>query len=485
MLPTDTSGVLEMTSEPVHEAALRQLTQRLNGGVIEPGGPAYDEARKVFNGMIDRRPLCVARCSETQDVVAAVNIARENGLAVAVRCGGHSVTGMSIVDDGILVDLAGMKYVDVDPQAREARAGGGVLWGEFDAATQQHGLHTPGGRVTTTGVGGFTTGGGYGWTSSKHGLTCDNLISAEVVTADGRVLTASAEENPDLFWGIRGGGGNFGIVTRFDFRLHALGPLVLAGMALWPLDQAPGVVRAWRDYMEAAPKELGSACAVAAAPPEDFVPEHLRGRPVLALLGIYIGDAEEGAASMQPLRDLNPEVDLIQPMPYTNFQAIVDPANPPGLRNYFRGEYLDQLSDQAIDVYLENAGDTIASTPLAQLVIFRLGGGIASVPNDATAFSHRESSYLLHPILLWDDPAQDTMQIARGRRFGEAMKPFCTGASYLNFTPDLDRVRVAYGPQKYDRLVALKDKYDPDNLFNHNHNIPPSRSSQRAEKAYI
>lgn len=468
-----------MGSALVDEAAVDRLAERVGGEVIGPHGAAYEAVRKVFNGMIDKRPALVVRCSSTQDVVAAVNFARETDLVIAVRSGGHSVAGMSIVDDGVLIDLGGMKQVEVDPRARIARTGGGVLWGEFDAATQEYGLHTPGGRVTTTGVGGFTTGGGYGWTSSKHGLTCDNLVSAEVVTADGRVLTASEEENADLFWGIRGGSGNFGIVTRFDFRLHELGPVVAAGMALWPVERAPQVIRAWRDYVEHAPDELSTGCAVLTAPPEEFVPEHLHGRPVLAIVGMYVGDPEVGAPVLQPLQDLEPEVDLIQPMPYTAFQAIVDPANPPGLRNYFRGDYLAGLGDEAIDVYLQRATEMLSTSPRSQLIIFRLGGGVTSVADGATAFSHREAEYLFHPILLWEDPAEDEDQIASGRSFGEAMKPFGTGASYLNFTPDLDRVRDAYGAEKYPQLVALKDTYDPDNMFQHNQNIPPSRGTGR------
>jgi FAD/FMN-containing dehydrogenase len=255
--------------------ALRNLAATLSGELIEPGDPSYDEARQVFNAMHDRRPAAIARCTSTADVVAAVNFARDHGLVVAVRCGGHSVAGLSVCDGGLVIDLSGLRRVAVDPVRRTARAGGGVLWGEFDAATQQHGLHTPGGRVTTTGIGGFTTGGGYGWTSSKYGLACDNLISAEVVLADGEVVTARDDEHQDLFWGLRGGGGNFGVVTEFEFRLHELGPIVLAGLALWPLERGAEVLPAWRDYADAAPGELSTACVVITAPPEEFVPDRL------------------------------------------------------------------------------------------------------------------------------------------------------------------------------------------------------------------
>jgi FAD/FMN-containing dehydrogenase len=382
---------------------------------------------------------------------------------------------MSIADDGLLIDLSGMKSVDVDPGAKTARAGAGVLWGEFDKATQEHGLHTPGGRVTTTGVGGFTTGGGYGWTSSKHGLTCDNLISAEVVTADGSVVTASEDENEELFFGLRGGGCNFGVASSFTYRLHELGPTVFGGLAAWPVAKAGEVLRAWRDHVEGAPDELSTACAILTAPPEEFVPEHLRGQPILGLVGMYVGDPDEGAAAMQPLKDLGPDLDLIGPMPYTDFQAILDPGNQPGYRNYWRGEYLTGFPDDAIDAYVERAEQPLS--PFNQIVIFRLGGGLTKLDDEATAFSHRDAEWMFHPIAMWEDPADDERQIAFVREFSEALRPYATGAAYLNFTPEDDKVRAAYGEEKYARLVELKDRYDPENLFQHNQNIEPSRKA--------
>jgi FAD/FMN-containing dehydrogenase len=440
--------------------------------VIRPADAGYGEAREIFNAMFDSRPAVIARCASTADVVAAVRFAREAGLEVAVRCGGHSVAGLSTCDGGILIHLGGLKTIEVDPAARIARAGGGVLWGEFDSATQGHGLHTPGGRITTTGIGGFTTGGGYGWTSSVHGLALDNLVAAEVVTADGSVLEVSEEENADLFWGIRGGGGNFGIVTRFDFRLHELGPTVLAGMALWPVSEAPRVLRAWRDLADRAPDQLSSAAAVITGPPEEFVPEHLRLQPCVGNLVIYVGDRDEGAQAVQPIKDLEPHLDAIQPMPYVAFQAIIDDGAPFGLRSYWRGEYMAALSDEAIDTFIEHAREPIS--PLSQMIIFRIGQGVTAVPDDATAFSHRDAGYLFHPISVWGDASDDERQISFARGFAEAMRPFTTGGAYLNFTPE-DRVRDAYGPEKYERLVELKDKYDPENLFRRNQNIKPSR----------
>jgi FAD/FMN-containing dehydrogenase len=452
------------------------VSDGFSGQLLGPAAPGYDEARRVFNAMIDRRPALIARCATTADVVTAVHAAREQRLAVAVRGGGHSFSGLSTCDDGLLIDLCGLNSITVDPRARTARAGGGVLWGEFDAATQAHGLHTPGGRVTTTGLGGFTTGGGYGWTSSKLGLACDNLVSAEVVLADGRVVRASEREHADLFWGLRGGSGNFGIVTEFEFRLHPLGPQVLAGLMVFPAARAPEVLPAWRDWADAAPAEVSAGCAVIIAPPEPFIPAELHGQPVLVLLVLHVGDPADGAATVQPLRDLGPALDRVGPMPYTAFQAILDPFAPRGMRSYARGEYLPALTDAAIGEFLAHAaGLARLGAPLSQMVIFRIGQAIAAVADEATAFSHRDARYLFHPISIWADPADDARMIAATRAFAAAMRPFGTGAAYLNFTPEADRVRDAYGDAKYARLVALKDRYDPANLFRLNQNIRPSR----------
>jgi FAD/FMN-containing dehydrogenase len=418
----------------------------------------------------------IARCASTADVVAAVDLAREHGVVVAVRCGGHSVAGLSACDDGVLIDLSGLKSIHVDPGAKTARAGGGVLWSEFDAATQEHALHTPGGRVSTTGVGGFATGGGYGWTSCKHGVTSDNLIGADVVLADGRVVRASADENPDLLWGLRGGGGNFGIVTEFEFKLHELGPTVLAGLTMWPVELAPSVLRAWRDYADSAPDEVGSGFAVITAPPEPFVPDELKGQTVCGIAAIYVGDPEAGLAAIQPIKDLAPAVDLIGPMPYTAFQAMLDPAAPRGMRNYWRGEYLRELGEGAIETFLDRAPSLAAAgSPFTQVLIFRIGQGIAAVPEDDSAFSYRNADYLFHPLALWPDPAKDDEVISASRSFAEAMRSFGTGGAYLNFTPEQDRVLDGFRESKHARLVALKDKYDPENLFRLNHNIEPSR----------
>ena len=471
MHTTGTSTTGTSTTGAGIAAALRR---QFAGDVLVPGGPGYDEGRRVFNAMIDRRPAVIARCTTSADVAAAVSTARDHGLVVAVRGGGHSFSGLSTCDDGMVIDLSGLKSIAVDAAAMTARAGGGVLWGEFDAATQAHGLHTPGGRVTTTGLGGFTTGGGYGWTSCRYGLACDNLLSAEVVLADGSTVRASAQEHPDLFWGLRGGSGNFGVVTEFVFRLHELGPAVLAGLAMFPMSRAAEVLPAWRDWADAAPDELSTGCVVITAPPEPFVPAGRRGTPVLGIPVLWVGDPADGAAAVQHLRSLGPAVDHIGPMPYTAFQAALDPISPWGARSYARGEYMSELSDAAIGTFLRHAEDlAVAGAPLSQMVIFRIGQGIAAVPDGATAFSHRGARYLFHPITIWADPAGDETMIAASRAFATAMRPFSTGASYLNFTPEGDRVRDAYGDATYQRLVAVKNRYDPANLFRLNQNITP------------
>jgi len=457
-------------------AATLELDAAFQGAQFRPGDDGYDSARAVYNAMIDKRPALIARCSGVADVIDAVNLARERRLPLAVRCGGHSVAGKGVCDDGVLVDLSGMKGVLVDPGDRVARANAGVLWGEFDRETQLFGLATPGGRMTTTGVGGFTLGGGYAWLSTKHGLACDNLISAQVVTADGRVVTASEDENADLLWGLRGGGGNFGVVTSYEFQLHDLGPIVMAGLAVHLMDSARDVARAWRDWAETAPEAVCTALAILLAPPEPFVPQEVQGTPVLAVLAMYAGDADEGEEVLRPLkRDIGPPaIDLIDRIPYMAFQAIVDPFSPTGWLNYHRGEHLAALPDDAIDAYVEHGSRV--SSPMSQMILFRHGGAISRVPEDATAASHRDAPYMWHPIAAWQDPADTEREIRWVRESSAAMAPFETGGVYLNFEQDEGEghVRAGYGEEKYARLVALKDKYDPENRFRINQNIAPS-----------
>ena len=457
--------------------AVLELEAGFKGEVIRPGDSSFDQARSVYNGMIDKRPGLVVRPTGAADVIDAVNLARDKDLLLAVRCGGHSIAGNGVCDGGVLIDLSSLKGVRVNPGMRTAWANAGVLWGEFDRETQLHGLATPGGRVTTTGVGGFTLGGGYGWLSPKFGMACDNLTSVDVVTADGRLVTASKSENADLLWGVRGGSSNFGVVISYEFRLHPVGPIVLAGLLLHPIDEAKELIRKYRDYVEAAPEELSTAIAIFMAPPAPFVPEHLVGQPVLGMVVMYIGDVEEGRDVVAPLKELGPPaVDLVQPMPYTELQAILDPTAPWGLLNYNRGEHLVALADEAIDTYVEHATEITRTSPWTQVIIFRHGGAVSRIPENATAASHRDDVYIAHPIACWEDHAETDRHIDWVKRFSDAMRPFTTGGVYLNFEPTAgdEQVRAGYGTEKYAKLVALKDKWDPENVFRVNQNIKPS-----------
>ena len=468
-----------MEDSAIAATAAIELDAAFQGEQIRPGDIGYDDARAVYNAMVDKRPALIARCSGVADVVDAVRLAREKKLPLAVRCGGHSVAGKGVCDDGVLIDLSGMRGVHVDRGAKVARANAGAIWGEFDRETQLFGLATAGGRMTTTGVGGFTLGGGYAWISTKHGLACDNLISAQVVTADGRVISASEDEDADLLWGLRGGGGNFGVVTSYEFQLHQLGPIVMAGMVVHPIDSAREVARAWRDWVESAPEAVCTALAVLLAPPEPFVPPEVQGTPVLGILAMYAGDPDEGEEVLRPLKqDIGPPaVDLLDRIPYTAFQAIVDPFSPTGWLNYHRGEHLASLPDDAIDAYVEHGARV--KSPMSQSIVFRHGGAISRVPDDATAASHRDAPYMWHPIACWSDPADTEDTIAWVRESSAAMAPFATGGVYLNFEQDegAQHVRAGFSPEKYARLTALKDKYDPENLFQINQNIAPARAN--------
>ncbi len=458
------------------ESAIAELRAGMRGELIGPSDEGYEAARRVYNGMIDRRPALIARPTGAADVIEAVKVARESSLPLAVRCGGHSIAGNSVCDDGLVIDLSRMKGVRVDPMARTARANAGVLWGEFDREAQVFGLATPGGRVTTTGLGGFTLGGGYGWLSPKFGLTCDNLLSADVVTADGQMVTVSERENADLFWGLRGGSGNFGVVTSYEFRLYPLGPLVMGGLLLHSIDRGQEVARAYRDCVESAPDELATAIAVLMAPPAPFVPQHLQGKPVFGIVVLYAGAAEEAEAVVEPLKRLGPPaVDLVQPMPYTAFQALLDPTAPWGLHVYTRALHLQGLSDGAIDTFLEYGTEIAATSPWSQMIIFRHGGAVSRVPEDATAFSHRSTAYMAHPIAGWEDPADTERHLDWIRRFSAAMQTFTTGGVYLNLEGDEgeDKVRANFSAEKYAKLAALKAKWDPQNLFRLNQNIRP------------
>ena len=457
-------------------ATLTEFEDGLTGSVVRPGDDGYDEARAIWNGAHDARPAVIARCTDAADVRHAIGFARSEGLTVAVRGGGHSIPGFSTVEDGIVIDLSPMKRIEVDAAARTVRAEGGVLWGEVDAATQEHGLAVTGGLISTTGIAGLTLGGGIGWLMRKHGLTCDNLRAAEVVTADGQVLTASAGENADLFWGLRGGGGNFGVVTAFEFDLHPVGPTVAAGPIFYPGERAQEVMRFYRDYVRDLPDEATTLVNLLTAPPAPFLPAEWHGKKLVALIGCYSGDPDEGMKALQPLRDLgDPVADLIGPMPYTQMQSLIDALWPKGTKAYMKAGYLRELDDHAIETMTRFHQN--ATSPSSEIHIQHFGGAIARVGEDETAVGGRQAPFVLNAIASTHDPADglDTHADWAQRLYAD-LEPSLTGGAYINFlsAEGQERVRAAYGAEKFDRLRALKDRYDPTNLFHLNQNIPPS-----------
>lgn len=449
------------------------LAELVAGKVIVAGDAGYDEARSVYNAMIDRHPAVMVEVSSEADVVAVVRYARENKLPIAVRAGGHHVAGYGVVDDGAVIDLRGMKNIVVDPEKRTAVVQAGALWGELDAATQEHGLAVTGGRVTTTGVAGLCLGSGSGWLERLHGLTSDNMLRATVVTADGRVVTASDTENSELFWALHGGGGNFGIVTEFEFRLHPVGPMVFGGLLAWPRDRAAEVLRAYRDFMTGAPDEVGGAFAFLTAPPEPFVPLEAQGKPAVGIVVAYFGDPAAGPAAYQPLLDLDPVVTMVDEMPYVGLQSLLDGPNQAGFQNYWKAEFLDELSDDAIDCFVEHANRIMS--PLTQLLVLPGGGAYARIDESTTALGNRTSQWNFHALGVWVDPAETETHVAWARDLSEAIRPYATSGAYPNFSSDTgtERAKWSYG-DRYDRLVAVKRAWDPDNVFRANQNIDPA-----------
>jgi FAD/FMN-containing dehydrogenase len=445
------------------------------GELVRPGDPRYDALRRVFNGAIDRRPALIARCAGAQDVIAAVEHARDHGLDVAVHGGGHGVRGHAVCDDGVMIDLRPMNQIEIDTGRRRARVQAGVTWRELDAATQANGLALTGGRVSSTGVAGFTLGSGSGWLERKLGLAADSLLSAQVVLADGSLVTASEHAHPELFWGLRGGSGNFGIVTRFEFALHPVGPIVLGGMLLHPGSRARDSLRLFRDFMADAPDELGAGAALITAPPAPFVPESVRGKPALGIVVCYAGDPAEGERVIAPLRDYGPPVaDLVQAMPYTAVQQLIDPTMPAGLHNHWGGDFLAELPDDAIDAFCA-AAETVPSA-LTQILILPGGGQIARVTDDAMAIGQRQAPWNTHLLTVWRDPDDSARNLAWLRALQAAIEPYTTGRAWLNFLGEEgdQRVRLALGDEKYNRLQSIKRRYDPDNLFHLNQNVVPA-----------
>jgi len=470
-----------MPEQTLAAPAVEELARAFSGELLQPGDGGFDEARLVWNGLHDRHPALIARCSSAEDVVTAVNFARDHDLEVAVRGGGHSAPGYATCDDGIVIDLSPMNAVEVDAEAKTARADAGATWGEFDAATQEHGLAVTGGRFSTTGIAGLTLGSGSGWLERKCGLTADNLLSAEIVTAAGERVTAGPDENPDLFWGIRGGSGNFGIVTSFTYRLHEVGPIIYGGMMLATPDRARDTLAFMRDYMAEAPDDLGGGVAFVNAPPAPFVPPELQHQPVVGVIVCWTGKPEEGERVVAPIRNVvKPVVDVVQPMPYTALQSMLDEGGPKGIRGYMKAEFLEDLDDDLIDKLVEHGGKRPG--PLVQLLMEPMGGAISRVGEDDTALGRRDVPWCYHALALWMEPDQKTADtnVAWAKALADDVKPHTVDGVYLNYISDEgeERVRSSYGPVKYDRLVALKDRYDPENLFHLNQNIRPSANGR-------
>jgi len=446
-------------------ATLSRLESTLHGQICRPGDPGYEAARKLHNAMIDKRPAFVIRCGDASDVARAIEFARSQGLLVAVRAGGHNVAGKALCDGGVVIDLSGLKHIRLDPASRTARADPGLTWGEFDRATQAHGLATTGGFISTTGIAGLTLGGGLGWLMRRYGLVCDNLRSVEIVTADGLLRTADATHEPDLFWAVRGGGGNFGVVTSFEYQLHPVGRM-LAGVVFFPLDQARDGLRFYRDLMAGAPDEL-MAYAVFLTSPD--------GVRMFAIPVCYVGPPEEGERALRPVRRFGPPAaDTVGPMSYTEVQTMFDAGFPAGRLNYWKSSFLRELSDGAIDTLTARFAEV--PSPFSAMAIEPFGGAVARVPVGATAFPHRHAPFNLVIVGMWTDPAHSEANIRWTRELWKAVQPFSSDAVYVNYmdTDEADRLPAAYDAPTYRRLREIKQRYDPENFFRVNQNITAS-----------
>lgn len=461
-----------MTMAATRDKLLRRLQSMVRGRILTAEDEEYDDARRIYNGLLERRPAFIVRCEGIEDVQAAVRFSADRRCPPAVRGGGHSAAGFAMCEGGLVIDLSRMKGVQVDPLRRLARARAGVTWGEFDAATQAFGLATTGARISSTGVAGVTLGGGYGWLMRKHGLAVDNLVSAEIVAADGQVLKASADENPDLFWGIRGGGGNFGIAVSLEFRLHPL-TQVTGGMAFYPAERGLEVLQFYRDWTIDAPDEFSALCNFLIMPEAPFVPPHLQGVPVVAIALCHCGTIADAQRDLGALAELGPPLmERIRPMPYTKLQRMYDAAGEFGHKVYGRSGHLPELTDHVFETIAAHARRI--TSPLSIAMLCRLGGAVARIPDDVTAFSRRQSAFDLSINAVWSDASENSIHTSWTEEFWDAVRPFCAGV-YVNELGQEgeDRVREAYTPQTLQRLAALKKIYDPDNLFRLNHNIPP------------
>jgi FAD/FMN-containing dehydrogenase len=458
-------------------AAVEGLAARLRGSLLKPGDAEYDGARRIWNAMVDKRPALIARCTGAADVMAAVAFARQQNLPLAVRGGGHNIAGSALCDGGLVIDLSAMRSVRVDAKAKRAVVAAGATLGDVDHETQAFGLAAPLGINSTTGVAGLTLGGGFGWLSRRLGLSIDSLLSADVVTADGRLVKASAKENPDLFWAIRGGGGNFGVVTSFEFKLYPVGPEILAGLLVYPIAQARTVLQKYRAWIPKMPKETNVWVVVRKAPPLPFLPAAVHGTEVLVLALAHTGKPERGLRVAGTLRRFGKPVgEHVGVMPYEQWQQAFDPLLAPGARNYWKSHNLAELSDGLIDRVIEYAGRL--PSPHCEIILAVLGGQIRRVAADATAYAQRDAELLMNVHGRWESPSEDNAGISWSRDVFRAITPFATGGVYVNFMTqeETDRVRAAYGPN-YERLAKLKAKYDPTNLFRMNQNIAPAKTS--------
>jgi FAD/FMN-containing dehydrogenase len=452
---------------------LESLKESVRGPVITPDDPEYDEARRVYNAMIDRRPHVIVRPANTGDVMTAVRYAADNGLPVATRGGSHSVPGFGTADDAVVIDLCNRRSVRVDPHTHNARAEGGATWGDFNAATYPYGLATTGGIISTTGIGGLTLGGGIGHLARGLGLSCDNLISADVVTADGTLHIASEKENDELFWAIRGGGGNFGVVTSFEYQLHPVKD-IYGGPMFFELEHARDVLEFYREYIKDAPEEMGCFPAYQIAPPLPFIPEERHGEPFIAMVTCWAGALEDGERALQPFHDIAPVMaEMVGPMPYPALNGAFDALVPPGLQHYWKANFVRELTDEAISAHLEHGPKLPAVN--STMHIYPINGACHRVPANASAFAHRDASFATVIAGMWPDPAMNDQGIRWVRDYYDATAPHSEQGGYINFAAedDQDRVRENYGPS-YDRLATLKRQYDPDNLFRFNQNIKPT-----------
>jgi FAD/FMN-containing dehydrogenase len=458
----------------ISKEKIKNFNSKIKGQIVLPNDSTYDELRKIWNAMIDRRPALIVQCGEADDVPHAISFARENGLEISIRGAGHNIAGNALCDDGMMIDFSATRNVRVDPESQRAYVEPGATLADLDEATQSHGLATPVGINSTTGIAGLTLGGGFGWLTRKYGMTVDNLVSVEAVTANGKRIRASEDENADLFWALRGGGGNFAVVTQFEFKLHRVGPEVLAGLAVFPFDQAKQVLTQYREFVELAPEELNVWTVLRKAPPLPFLPEQVYGKEVVVLVAFYTGDPAQGRKLIEPLLRFGDAYgEHIVAQPYTQWQKAFDPLLTPGARNYWKSHNFTELSDPALNSMIEFAGKL--PSPQCEIFIGLIAGAANRIPANAMAYGHRDAKFVLNVHGRWDENTEDQQCIAWARAFFQATARYASAGAYVNFMTgeETDRVAAAYGIN-YDRLAQIKKQYDPDNVFHLNQNIKPA-----------